>query len=137
MAIRQPADLPTAIIAAAPREFASYFGPAKGSVVELYPPRQCNDYQEGGIGVHAEWIFVSGHLHTRGIDGGLVMFRDSIVEEVRAIREQLAAECDFDIRKIVAEAQRRQATSKSRIVSFERPPVVAESSADRDKATEK
>ena len=49
------------------------------------------------------------------------MFHDPIVEEVRAIREQLAAQFNFDIRKIVEDAQRRQATSKSRIVSFERP----------------
>ncbi len=49
------------------------------------------------------------------------MFHDPIVEEVRAIREQLAAQFNFDIRKIVEDAQRRQATSGSRIVSFERP----------------
>ena len=49
------------------------------------------------------------------------MFQDPIVEEIRAIREQLAAKFDFDIRKIVEDAQRRQATSASRIVSFERP----------------
>ena len=49
------------------------------------------------------------------------MFHDPIVEEVRAIREQLAAQFNFDIRKIVEDAQRRQATSQSRIVSFERP----------------
>ena len=49
------------------------------------------------------------------------MFQDPIVDEVRAIREQLAAQFDFDIRKIVEDTQRRQATSKSRIVSFQRP----------------
>ncbi len=37
------------------------------------------------------------------------MFQDPIVEEVRAIREQLAAKFAFDIRKIVEDAQRRQA----------------------------
>ena len=42
---------------------------------------------------------------------------DSIVEEVRAIREQLSAHFDFDIRKIVEDAQKRQATSLSRIIS--------------------
>jgi hypothetical protein len=55
------------------------------------------------------------------------MFHDPIVEEVRAIRELLAAQCDFDIRKIVEDAQRRQATSGFRIVSFEvsnKTPVV-------------
>jgi hypothetical protein len=49
------------------------------------------------------------------------MIRDPIVDEVRAIREQLAARFDFDIRKIVEDAQRRQATSQSRIVSFQKP----------------
>jgi hypothetical protein len=39
------------------------------------------------------------------------MICDPIVDEVRAIREQLAAQFDFDIRKIVEDAQRRQATS--------------------------
>ncbi len=49
------------------------------------------------------------------------MFHDPIVEEVRAIREQLAAQFNFDIRKIVEDAQRRQATSGFRIVSFVEP----------------
>jgi hypothetical protein len=49
------------------------------------------------------------------------MIHDPIVDEVRAIREQLAARFDFDIRKIVADAQRRQASSAARIVSFEKP----------------
>lgn len=49
------------------------------------------------------------------------MIRDPIVDEVRAIREQLAAQFDFDIRKIVEDAQRRQATSQLRIVSFQKP----------------
>lgn len=47
------------------------------------------------------------------------MSYDPIVDEVRAIREQLAAQSDFDIRKIVEAAQKRQAASKSRIVSFQ------------------
>jgi hypothetical protein len=49
------------------------------------------------------------------------MFQDPIVEEVRAIREQLAAQFNFDIHKIVVDAQRRQAASKSKIVSFQQP----------------
>lgn len=50
------------------------------------------------------------------------MIRDPIVDEVRAIREQLASRFDFDIRKIVEDAQTRQASSPERIVSFQRPP---------------
>jgi hypothetical protein len=49
------------------------------------------------------------------------MIRDPIVDEVRAIREQLAARFDFDIRKIVKDAQERQASSQARVVSFQRP----------------
>lgn len=49
------------------------------------------------------------------------MVRDPIVDEVRSIREKLAAQFDFDIRKIVEDAQRRQATTPSRVVSFQRP----------------
>lgn len=49
------------------------------------------------------------------------MIRDPIVDEVRAIREELAAQFDFDIRKIVEDAQKRQATSPSRVVSYQRP----------------
>ena len=49
------------------------------------------------------------------------MIHDPIVDEVRAIREQLAARFDFDIRKIVKDAQKRQASSLARVVSFHRP----------------
>lgn len=49
------------------------------------------------------------------------MFRDPIVDEVRAIREQLAARFNFDICKIVEDAQRRQASSHARVVSFQKP----------------
>ena len=69
------------------------------------------------------------------------MFHDPIVAEVRAIREKLAAQFDFDIGKIVADAQRRQATSNAKIVSFQRPnralpptgpdPAVSDNSASQ------
>jgi hypothetical protein len=48
------------------------------------------------------------------------MIRDPIVDEVRAIREELSARFEFDIRKIVEDAQQRQAISQSRVVSFEK-----------------
>ena len=48
------------------------------------------------------------------------MIQDLIVEDVRAIREQLAAQFNFDIRKIVEDAQMRQAKSQSKIVSYQR-----------------
>ena len=60
-------------------------------------------------------------LYARGTDGELKMVRDPIVDEVRAIREQLSARFDFDIRKIVEDAQKRQASSPLRVVSFQKP----------------
>lgn len=49
------------------------------------------------------------------------MIRDSIVDEVRAIREQLGAQFGFDISKIFKDAQERQASSLMHVVSFQRP----------------
>jgi hypothetical protein len=67
------------------------------------------------------------------------MVRDSIVDEVRAIREELAARFDFDIRKIVEDAQRRQAASQACVVSFEKPsqalPTGAPHSASQDSSS--
>jgi hypothetical protein len=51
-----------------------------------------------------------------------MMTKDSIVAEVRAARERIAAACNFDIRKIVRRAQQAQAKSGKRVVSFEPRP---------------
>ena len=48
------------------------------------------------------------------------MFNDHLVEEVRAIREKLAAECDFDIHKICEQARQEQARSNAVIVDYSR-----------------
>ncbi len=56
-------------------------------------------------------------------NGELLMTPDPILEEVRTIREQLAAQFQFDIRKIIEDTQRRQALSNNKIVSFERPKI--------------
>lgn len=61
------------------------------------------------------------------------MFHDPIVEEVRAIRERLAAQFNFDIREIIADARRRQATSAARIVPIQRTGVPAEKYVEPDK----
>ncbi len=50
------------------------------------------------------------------------MPRDPIVEQVRAARERLAKNCDFDIRKIIERAQQSQAKSANQVVSFEKKP---------------
>lgn len=59
----------------------------------------------------------------RRINGELLMTPDPILEEVRTIREQLAAKFHFDIRQIIEDTQRRQALSNNKIVSFERPKI--------------
>ena len=43
---------------------------------------------------------------------------DPIVEEVRDARRQLAEKCQFDVRKIFADAKSREATSGHPLVSL-------------------
>ena len=45
-------------------------------------------------------------------------WHDPIVEEVRRIREQQAAELDYDLKAIFERARRRQKQSKRQTVSF-------------------
>jgi hypothetical protein len=48
------------------------------------------------------------------------MIIDSITEEIRAIRRQLAAECGNDLTRILAETRQREATSGREYVTL--PP---------------
>jgi len=48
------------------------------------------------------------------------MWKDPIVEEVRAVRERQARVFNFEIKKIVADAKRKQKNSGHRLVSFAR-----------------
>jgi hypothetical protein len=45
-------------------------------------------------------------------------WHDLIVEEVRRIREQQAAELDYDLKALFERARRRQKRSKRKTVSF-------------------
>ena len=45
-------------------------------------------------------------------------WRDPIVDEVRAVRDKLAAECDYDIDKIFERSRQNQARSNATIVNF-------------------
>ena len=47
------------------------------------------------------------------------MNKDHIVDEVRKIRETQAAKLNFDIKAIIAEAKKKQKSSKHRLVSFQ------------------
>lgn len=51
------------------------------------------------------------------------MFKDPIVEEVRAARQKHAALFNFDLKKIAQDLKKKQAQSKRRIVSY--PPKAA------------
>ena len=53
------------------------------------------------------------------------MCRDPIVEEVRRIREALAAKFNFDVRAIVEDAMKRQGKDGRKVVSLppKRPAV--------------
>ena len=77
--------------------------------------------QEGSRDLRAAGISVPGDLHAGRVDGELNIDCRSNRGRSYAIREQLAAKFDFDIRKIVADAQQRQAFSQARAVSFETP----------------
>ena len=46
------------------------------------------------------------------------MWKDPVVEEVRAVRERQARALNFDVKKIVAQAKRKQRKSGRRLVSF-------------------
>jgi hypothetical protein len=44
------------------------------------------------------------------------MEQDPIVEEIHAIRAQIAEECGFDLQKIVARLQEKQLAHKDRLI---------------------
>ena len=46
------------------------------------------------------------------------MARDPIVDEVRRVRDDLAAKHGFDIKAILVASKKRQGRSKFRVVSF-------------------
>lgn len=45
---------------------------------------------------------------------------DPIVEEVRRSRREIAANSEFDLRRIIAAAQKRQSASGHRVVAFDK-----------------
>ena len=46
------------------------------------------------------------------------MMKDSIVDEVRRVRENEAAKHGFDVKAILAAAKKRQRRSRHKVVSF-------------------
>ena len=64
-----------------------------------------------------------GDLYTRGADGGIIMFKDPIVEEIRAIRQQHAAGFNYDLKKIAEDLRKKQELSGRKGVSFASKPA--------------
>ncbi len=52
------------------------------------------------------------------------MFKDPIVEEVRAIRQQHAARFNFDLRKIAEDLKKKERQSERKLVSFPYKPAI-------------
>ena len=48
----------------------------------------------------------------------MTQWHDPVVEEIRRIRDQQAAELDYDLKAIFERARRRQQQSKRKTVSF-------------------
>lgn len=64
------------------------------------------------------------NLYSGGTYGGIAMFKDPIVEEVRAVRQKHAAQFEFDLKKIAQDLKKKQEQSKRRIVSYPPKPAV-------------
>ena len=85
---------------------------------EKAPKETCNNIVDAhGKGAFYFWA-VKTPLFSASEWMGKAMWKDPIVEEVRTIREKQAKAHGFDIKKIVADAKRKQKRSGHRIVSF-------------------
>ena len=69
------------------------------------------------------------NLYTSRAYGGIAMFEDPIVEEVRAFRQKHAAQFDYDLKKIVQDLNKKQEQSKRKIVSYPPKPAVSKKTA--------
>ena len=61
------------------------------------------------------------------------MITDHIVAEVRKIREAQAARLNFDIKAIIAEAQKKQKATTHKLVSFQTQKAYREAHLEGDK----
>ena len=67
---------------------------------------------------------MSSYLYPSRAYGGITMFKDSIVEEVRATRQQHAARFNFDLRKIAEDLIKKERQSRRKLVSFPSKPAI-------------
>jgi hypothetical protein len=56
----------------------------------------------------------------------MIMWKDPIVEEIHAVREEIARECDYDIEKIVARLKEKEKENPERLVHKEQIAVKEE-----------
>jgi len=47
------------------------------------------------------------------------MWKDPIVEEIHAVREQIARECDYDLKRIMDRLRKRESEHTGRVVQKE------------------
>ena len=66
---------------------------------------------------------MSNHLYSGGTYGGLNMFEDPIVNEIRAARQKHAAKFNFDLKKIAQDLREKQKKSKRKVVSYSPKPA--------------
>ena len=63
------------------------------------------------------------------------MINDAITEEIRTIRRQLAAQCDNDVAKILADVRQREADDEHNYVTLPKRPKEGVSPTDAGLAT--
>jgi hypothetical protein len=54
------------------------------------------------------------------------MWKDPIVEEIHAIREQIAQECNYDIKQIVARLRKHEKEHPDRLVYQTKPNIATQ-----------
>lgn len=76
--------------------------------VELQAHRQRGHAQQDRGRLPLERLRAAGHLHTRGVDGGLIMWHDPIVDEVREIRDAYAKRFGYDLEAIARDLREKE-----------------------------
>ena len=69
------------------------------------------------------------YLYSGRTYGGIIMFKDPIVEEVRAVRQKHAARFNYDLRKIAEDLKKKQDQSGHHTVSYPPKPARLKKSA--------
>jgi hypothetical protein len=69
----------------------------------------------------------AGFLHSTRINGGLIMWKDKIVEEVRKNRERILENANFDMNKVIEDIKKLEASHKNRLITkpFNKDVVIA------------